>query len=376
MSEQGTTPKGAGTTPGPPRAMDEVSQLLAKIAHDLNNPLAAIIGFADLLQVERSPEKLHRYSRIISSQAERARKLIENLVMHARQKPPQLRPMDVAATIHAATAMREVQLDVEGVRLVKNVASALPPIQGDPQQLAQVLYNLLLNAEQALAGTRGTREIVVEAFAEPDAVIVRVIDTGVGVTAEVAEKAFEPFFTTRSKGGGSGLGLSVSLDIVKRHGGTMKLTPGPGSGAIAEVRIPAHTPEPAAAPSPPPSALNGRTVLVVEDQGFLRDLYAELIGALGGSVLQAATAEQAVAATRSHAIDLIVVSYRLPGDGAQSLHRTLRAEAPELARRLIAVVVEPVDSPTRQWLADHSIPSLAKPFTLDEVQSIARRLLG
>lgn len=155
----------------------------------------------------------------------------------------------------------------------------------------------------------------------------------------------------------------------------MTLAPAPDGGAVVEIRLPAETPQPNTATTPPPSVLTGRTVLVVEDQSFLLELYAELVGALGGVVLQAGTTDQALDAIRGGSVDLVIVSYRLPHDGMQALHRALRAEAPDLASRFVAIVVEPVDSLTRQWLTDQGIPSLAKPFTLDEVQAVSRRLL-
>lgn len=367
------------TAPSEPEgnaAMDEVARLMAKIAHDINNPLAAIIGFADLLQVERSPDKLSRYARIISSQAERARKLVENLVMHTRQRPPQLRPMDVNAIVRAVVASREVQLDVEGIRLVQGLATTLPQIQGDPQQLSQVVYNVLLNAEQAVSTTRGQRQIAVETGIEPGAVVVRVTDSGSGLTDEALTRAFEAFFTTRSKGGGSGLGLTVSRGIAERHGGTLDLARG-GSGAVCELRIPAETPdEPALGSGDQVGPLAGRRILIVEDQSFLLDLYVELVEALGGIVTRATSAAEALARVRAETPSLVIASNRLPGDGAKGLHASLAAEAPDLARRFIAIVVEPVDAPTRRWLSDTGVPSLAKPFTLDEVQTAARKLLA
>lgn len=360
---------------GEPTAMDEVARLMAKISHDLNNPLAAIIGFADLLQVERSPDKLARYARIISSQAERARKIVENLVMHTRQRQPQIRPMDLNAVVRSVIGMREVQIDVEGIRLVQGLAPSLPQVQGDPQQLAQVLYNVLLNAEQAVSSTRGTRQIAVETGVAPRAVFVRVVDSGASVGDDVLEQAFEPFFTTRSKGGGTGLGLSVSRAIAERHGGTLTLVRG-ATGCVCELRLPADVPDEAHATTGSQSApLEGVAVLIVEDQGFLLDLYSELVEALGGRVIRASSAAEALDRVRAGSVSLVLASNRLPGDGARGLHSALLGEAPALARRFVAIVVEPVDAPTRRWLSETGVTSLAKPFTLDEVQAAARKLL-
>jgi CheY-like chemotaxis protein len=356
--------------------MAEVGRLVSKVAHDINNPLAAIIGFADLLQVERSPEKQQRYARIISGQAERARKLVENLVMHARQKAPQMRALDVNALVSHVITLREIQLDVEGIRLSSSLAPGLPQVDGDAHQLSQVIYNVLLNAEQAVTSRSGPREILVETALGDGEVVIRVKDNGVGMEEDVRTQMFEAFFTTRNKGGGSGLGLSVSRDIVSRHEGRIEVESTKGVGTTMAIHLPAHAVEPVGASPAATSGLQGRTVLVVEDQEYLLDLYGELFSALGCKVLRGQSVDEALAHCRAGGVDLIVLNYRLPDRGAQRLVNTLRAELPALTTRAIAITVDPLDVATRQWLDSEKVASIAKPFTLEEIQTLATKVLS
>lgn len=352
-----------------------VGHLVSKVAHDINNPLAAIIGFADLLQVERSPEKQLRYAKIISGQAERARKLVENLVMHVRQKEPEKRPVDLNALVSTVLALREIQLDVEGITLVRSLANNLPQVQLDEHQVGQVLYNVLLNAEQAVASRPGARVVEIETSVEPGGVVITVRDNGTGMPDDVHGRIFEPFFTTRSKGGGSGLGLSVARGIVERHQGRITSKSTEGAGTELAIHLPAATTAGQEQEEDGPRELVNQTVLVVEDQEYLLDLYAELFGALGGRVLRAQTVAEAIRVCDSEEVDLVVASYRMPNQGTEELHRTLRAKIPPLGKHFIAITVDPLDSTTKAWLEAESIHAIAKPFTLDEIQGLARRVL-
>lgn len=373
------SPETQGEESGPDAQQIEnltaVGRLVSKVAHDINNPLAAIIGFADLLQVERSPEKQLRYAKIISGQAERARKLIENLVMHVRQKEPEKRPVDVNALVSTVLTLREIQLDVEGITLVRSLASNLPQVQLDEHQIGQVLYNVLLNAEQAVASRPGARIVEVETSVEPGGVVVTVRDNGIGMSELVHGRIFEPFFTTRSKGGGSGLGLSVAKEIVDRHQGHISSKSTEGVGTEFSIHLPAATAGRSGAEESSAEELANRTVLVVEDQEYLLDLYAELFGALGGRVLRAQSVTEAIRVCGSDHVDLVVASYRMPNRGTEELHRTLRLTNVLLGKHFIAITVDPLDPKTQAWLEAEGIHSIAKPFTLDEIQGLARRVL-
>jgi CheY-like chemotaxis protein len=193
---------------------------------------------------------------------------------------------------------------------------------------------------------------------------------------DVRTQMFEAFFTTRNKGGGSGLGLSVSRDIVSRHEGRIEVESTKGVGTTMAIHLPAHAVEPVGASPAATSGLQGRTVLVVEDQEYLLDLYGELFSALGCKVLRGQSVDEALAHCRAGGVDLIVLNYRLPDRGAQRLVNTLRAELPALTTRAIAITVDPLDVATRQWLDSEKVASIAKPFTLEEIQTLATKVLS
>lgn len=214
-----------------------VGQLAAGVAHELNEPLGGVLGFAELAlsASDLGPVARKDVRRIVDT-ALYAREVIKQLLLFARQTPTRRLPLDLRAVVADALHFLEARCDRQGVTLVRELAADVPTVVGDPGQLQQVVVNLVVNALHAM---RDGGTLTVRCVPDDGVAVLEVRDTGPGMSAEVAAQVFVPFFTTRDVGEGTGLGLSVSHGIVVAHGGTIEVDSGPGRGARFVVRLPA-----------------------------------------------------------------------------------------------------------------------------------------
>jgi signal transduction histidine kinase len=218
-----------------------VGQLAAGVAHELNNPLTGILGFAELLlQDERLSTQQKEDLQVIFNQSRRCRQIIQNLLQFSRQHKAEMAPLDVPALLHATVQLVRYEIQTSGVRFEVDVPDGLPRIRGDAGQLQQVFVNLLTNARHAVEG-RAVKEVRLSAAVVGGKVEVSVEDTGPGIPAEHLPRLFDPFFTTKPVGKGTGLGLSISYGIVQQHGGTIDVESRPGAGCRFVVRLPTES---------------------------------------------------------------------------------------------------------------------------------------
>jgi len=217
--------------------MAAFGQLGAGIAHEVNNPLAGILGHAQLATRRLGPENPAKASLdMIAQETRRCIDIIKNLMLFARQEMPQFQPVDANEAVGAALSIVDHQLSLHGIRIVRELGASLPQVNGDINQLQQVLVNLAINAQQAMAGQRG--ELSVRTRALGGQVLIELQDSGPGISPELQKKIFEPFFTTKAAGQGTGLGLWVSYGIVESHGGRIEVRSSLGSGATFVISLP------------------------------------------------------------------------------------------------------------------------------------------
>lgn len=234
--------------------MSAIGQLIAGIAHDLNNPLASVVGFADFLLEGRDvPPALVEPIRVIQQEAERAAAIVRNLLSFARKQDHQRRPTELGPLLTATMNLLRTQMVSRRVEVILDVDDGLPAIDADAGQVQQVFVNLVSNAAQAIESAGRAGRVVVRARPWRDGVAVEVGDDGPGMAPEVAAQVFEPFYSTKPEGQGTGLGLSICQGIVKEHGGRILLSTAPGQGATFTVELPRSS-RPAAAPRPAPEA--------------------------------------------------------------------------------------------------------------------------
>jgi two-component system, NtrC family, sensor kinase len=218
--------------------MSAFGQLSAGIAHEVRNPLAGILGHAQLAMRRLGPENPAKLSLdLIVQETRRCSGIIDNLMRFARQEKPEFLPIDVNRAVDAGLLIVGHQLSLQGIRIVRETDQELPPIEGDANQLQQVLVNLAINAQQAMAGQRG--DLSVRTRASDGRVLIEVQDSGPGIPPELQSRIFEPFFTTKAAGQGTGLGLSVSYGIIESHGGRIEVRSSPGQGTTFLISLPA-----------------------------------------------------------------------------------------------------------------------------------------
>src|SRR6266581_7729813 len=250
--------------------MSALGQLVSGVAHELNNPLSVIIGYSQLLLAREVPAPLRRPVELMASQADRMAKIVKNLLLFARQRPAERTTVNINEVLEQTLALRLNQLTVSGIAVEKKLARGLPSVMADPHQLEQVFLNLLLNAEQAMLEGKTGGRIILNTTVSRDGRMVHaeVIDDGPGIPQEALPHVFEPFFSTKPVGSGTGLGLSVSYGIVEEHGGHLVVESRPARTVFRlELPVAQSAAAQRAAPKGSPMIVTGegRIALVVED---------------------------------------------------------------------------------------------------------------
>ncbi len=352
--------------------MSAVGQLIAGIAHDLNNPLASVVGFADFL-VERPdvPAGLREPLSVIREEAERASNIVKSLLGFARKQDRRRQPTPLRPLLEATLLLLRNELMARGVDSRLDVEADLPAPAADASQLQQVLVNLITNASHAIASTGRPGTIVVRARRWLDGVAIDVIDDGPGMSEELAARVFDPFFTTKPDGHGTGLGLSISHGIVKEHGGRITLLTEKDRGATFTVQLPAAPAGAAAlsaaAPRTPAPRLR---VLVVDDEPHILHYMRATLEAWGHDVETAEDGDVALELASAEAFDVVITDLRMPRLGGREFYEALRSRAPERAARLVFSTGDTVRGDTLAFLESVRRPYLRKPFGLDELRGL------
>jgi signal transduction histidine kinase/ActR/RegA family two-component response regulator len=356
--------------------LEAVGRLAGGAAHDFNNLLGVIIGHAELARAASAdnPPVRARLEQMLAA-AQRAADVTRQLLAFSRRQVLEPRVLDLNAEVGAVEPALRAQLR-SGLALVTRLDPQLGPVRADPIQIRQVLLNLAANARDALPErgtlTIETRNVVLdEAYArehEPLApgsyVELRVSDDGRGMEASVREHAFEPYFSTKPDGVGSGLSLSTVYGIVKQSGGYIWVESAPGRGTTFTIQLPRRVEavDVVAAPSDTPAA-GARTILVVEDESGLRDLICEVLEEAGHRVLSAASGPSAIALSQGFAepIHLLISDVIMPGMSGPELVGRLVRQRPSMRALLISGYTQ--DAMTASGISGTSFTLLRKPFT-------------
>jgi PAS domain S-box-containing protein len=362
-----------------------MGQMLAGVAHELNNPLTAILGASELLRDRAGiDDNTRRQLDMTHRQARRAARIVQNLLEFSRPASPQKKALDLNAVVDRTLQLHEHSLRRNQVQVEFHPSAGLPPTIGDANQLIQVFLNLVSNAEQAIRAARPSGRITIRLGKLASRIFATVQDDGAGIPQDVLPRIFDPFFTTKRPGGGTGLGLSICMSIVREHGGDIEVESLPGGGASFTVYLPiAVTDELPARPTraldssgsgemmaPTVDLLKKRSILVVDDEESIRSLLIEGLTASGMLVDCAATAEEALAFVLRGKYDAVLCDLNLSGTGpnadgysvAQRLKIAAGVNKPELIYMSGEVVAEGEGSS-----ASASYRRLQKPFRISDV---------
>ena len=345
-----------------------VGQLVSGVAHELNNPLASVTAFAQLLLAAPQNTPHDRQAiEAINQEARRAAKIVSNLLTFARQHQPERGVTDINRVIDDTLELRRYGLRTANVTVETSLDEHLPLTWADPFQLQQVVLNLITNAEHALATWDGERALRVATEVSGHRLLIRVSDSGPGIAPDNLSRVFNPFFTTKPVGEGTGLGLSISDGIVREHGGRIRVESRCGDGATFTIELPYVAPplpelHPVDASAAQPSS--SRRLLVVDDEPAIRNAIATYFKSLGHTVDVVGTGREAIACATATSYDALLLDLRLPDiSGDQVLEELeLIAREPE---RVVFITGDTQNESTQRALDASGRPVISKPFLLD-----------
>src|SRR6266478_3980659 len=363
-----------------------VGQLVSGVAHELNNPLTSIAGLSEFLLEQKELGKKDRgHLQVIQEQAERASRIVRNLLTFARKGAAERVPVDLNDVIRRTLSLTSYDLKLKDIVVERELSGALPDVFGDRHGLQQVVLNLVTNAAHAVAENprERPREITVSTWFDGQ-VHLRVADTGPGIPDEITQSVFTPFFTTKEPGKGTGLGLSITYSIVESHGGQITLEPrGSRGGAAFRVDLPpapADAVRPALTPVHGTPAVNAastvkRTILLVDADPAVQRTIKALFARDGHDVEVAGDPQHALDLAQRGGFDLVITDARAmaPGKRGTLLAEELVTRMPALRDRII-VATGDVRPTTEETLARLGVRYVRKPFNLRDLRVEAARL--
>ncbi len=378
--------------------MAALGQLVSGIAHELNNPLTSIQGYAQLLVNRRSATDRNADAGRISLEAARAARIVKNLLLFSREAKPERHAVNLNEVIERTVALRAYELKIENIAVDLFFDTAMPQALADAAQLQQAVLNLIVNAEQAiqqgrqLGGTHGQIHIRTRRLAG-DRIAMEISDDGPGIAAEIVSRIFDPFFTTKPVGIGTGLGLSIVYGIVQEHGGEVSVESQPGHGARLIVELPALSAstldfakdEPASTTSyavtvvPVPTsgraALPAEHILVVEDEPTVSQLISDVMSEMGHRVDTLLDSREVFDRLKENKYDLIICDLRMPHLDGPALYRELIRRGSPFQHKLLFVTGDTMGPRSLEFLNSNAVPYLAKPFLVEELKEAVRKAI-
>jgi len=376
--------------------LSALGQLTAGVAHELNNPLTSILGFAQLLQRSAMDDHQRTYLDTILEQSKRSSRIVRNLLAFARRQEPERKMLDINEILKETLSLSGYQLQVSNIGVKTSLEDSLPHTAADPYQLQQIFLNVINNAQQAMYETHSGGTLTIRTmpvlrpagYAHNSSLAVsdmpestlegwirmEFADDGPGIPPDLLIRIFDPFFTTKKPGQGTGLGLSVCHGIVRDHGGHIWAESAPGRGATIVVELPVrslrHAEVAPAGPARAPELPPGR-ILVVDDEEATLHLLNELLAQHGQEVDVAREGAEALEKLAHTQYDVILCDMRMPGVSGDDLYTHIKQRWPELVERIVFLTGDMASASTRAFLKQTGRPVVEKPF---EVMDLVRAM--
>ncbi|MBS1853165.1 MAG: PAS domain S-box protein [Acidobacteria bacterium] len=358
--------------------MSAVGQLIAGVAHELNNPLTAILGYAQLLESEGLNERATDFVGKLFKQAQRTHRVVQNLLSFARQRKPQKHSVDICKVLEETLALRDYDFKVNDIKLERELETDLPAVTADSHQLEQVFLNIINNSVDAMLEAGGKGMLKVRAYCKEEFLHIEFQDSGPGIKEPT--RIFDPFYTTKSVGKGTGLGLSICYGIVKEHGGEIKARNRDEGGAVLEVILPAAgrtaAPDAPAAPASRREMVLEGEILLVEDEEAVLEFERDVLAGSGAQVVALMKPEEIKSRLAQRSFDALIINGKMPGGwNARDTYRWLAETYPGMEKHVLFTFSSVAEPEVRNFLQEKNVPYLAKPFEVADLIAQVRRLL-
>ena len=367
-------------------ALAAVGELAAEIAHELNNPLAAVMTFAHLLKSQDLPGGVGDDVDKIFTEAQRAAKVVHSLLAFARRQDTEKTHVDVVAAVARALSLKAADLIADNVEVKTEFKGDLPMTMADEHQLTQVFLNIVANADQSMAESNGGGTLWINGWNERGRLRFSFQDDGPGISAENLERVFDPFFTTKDGAKGTGLGLSMCYRMVRSHGGRIWVESELGKGTTFHVELPIEKPaggaddgDQAAAGTdkkPEDEKIHGKWILLVDDEAVFTDPLCRILAKDGHVVEVARDGSEAIQAIERKSYECIIMDMRMPGGGGKDLYRQIKEKDSEIAKRVIFSTGDTLNPDTLEFMESTGNPWLGKPFTVEELEGRIQECLA
>lgn len=349
-----------------------VGQMAAGVAHELNNPLTAVLGFSQLALKQTVDPVLRKDLESIANEAERAGHIVDNLLGFARSHSGRGDRFDAAASLQKVLDLREYECRVNNIEVVTYFDPDTPVTRADAHRMEQVFLNLIGNAIQAIGEGPGRGSITVGLVAIDDLIRISITDDGPGIPEDVLPHIFEQFFTTKPVGKGTGLGLHICQEIVKDHGGEIRVDSHAHRGTTFVVEIPVVAiDEPVQEEQKTlnrPQSYTMLKVLAVDDEPVITDLLSRMLTGMGHEVDIALDGAEALRMVNLADYDAVLLDVKMPGLGGPEVLRCIEGLRPEMAERVLFITGDTVSPGTQAFFQTHEVDVLHKPFSLEELR--------
>jgi PAS domain S-box-containing protein len=359
-----------------------MGQMLTGAAHELNNPLTAILGVGDLLRDRAADDSARRHADIVLQQARRAADIVQNLLIFSHPPAQRRSEIQLADFVRQLIEGQRDRLAARNITVRFHSTGSLPPIEADPKLLSQAFLNIVTNAEQAISAARGRGSLEVSLSASGKNAILTFADDGPGIASSDVQRIFDPFFTTKRPGGGSGLGLTISMVVVKEHGGTIDVQSQHGAGATFRISLPLGTaeagrPETSQAERTQNASnlLKDRSLLLVDDEESIREIVQEGLAARGLKVDCAASVPAAFKLLEVQTYDFVLCDFNLPGKRGTELLDWIRERSLQPAHAFVFITGDLVEPERAVELKKIGAHVLQKPFQMSALAALLAGLL-
>lgn len=359
-----------------------VGEMAAGIAHEINNPLTGVIGFSQILLDEDLPPNIKEQVKIIAEGSKRVKEIVKRMLTFARQSKPYKTNINIHELIDNTLELRRYVLKTANIEVVKHYDATLSWVTVDPGQLQQVFINIIVNAEYAMKKAHDGGTLTITTKKKGEDIYISFQDDGPGISEENLQKIFSPFFTTKDPGEGTGLGLSLSRSIILEHNGTIESESKPGKGTAFIIKLPVvpqpdeSKPESHAETSTKNVGSQKTSALIVDDEPVVRTLVKRFLESDGHIISEAETPAQALDMLLDNKYNIIFLDMRMPGMSGKELYAEIENKWPDMARRAIFITGDTADATTQQFLAEHNLPFITKPFDRATLLSKVSELLG